>query len=484
MFHPKIIFRVIGYLLFLEALAITSCLGLSLYGGESIVMAYVWTLLILLGAGALLLYLGRGAKKGVSRKDSYVVVTLCWLIFPAFAALPFYFSGYMSSMTDAFFEAVSGFTTTGASVIDNLEEYPPSLLFWRSLTQWIGGLGIVFFTVAVMPVFGKGNMPLLAAESVGPIRTKLHPQVAVTSRWILMIYLCLTVASVVSLELAGMNLFDAVCHSMAAVSTGGFSTKQASIAAYQSPSIEYVVTLFMFLGGTNFSLLYMLLIKRRPGELFKDGEFRTYLKIIVVFTFILSVGLFFTTSMNVEEAFRNAIFQVVTILTTTGFCTLDYMTWMPLLWLMVSFLMYLGACTGSTTGGIKCVRIRLLGRIIANEFKKIMHPNLIAPVKLGNKVIQDRVMTSIVAFILIYLGVVAVGLTVNMAFGLNFIEAYGLSLTSVGNVGPGLGFFGPANTMSSLPDVLKWFSCFQMLVGRLEFFAVFVLFTQAFWKKQ
>ncbi|MBQ2855939.1 MAG: TrkH family potassium uptake protein [Bacteroidaceae bacterium] len=484
MFHPKIIFRVIGYLLFLEALAITSCLGLSLYGGESIVMAYVWILLILLGAGALLLYLGRGAKKGVSRKDSYVVVTLCWLIFPAFAALPFYFSGYMSSMTDAFFEAVSGFTTTGASVIDNLEEYPPSLLFWRSLTQWIGGLGIVFFTVAVMPVFGKGNMPLLAAESVGPIRTKLHPQVAVTSRWILMIYLCLTVASVVSLELAGMNLFDAVCHSMAAVSTGGFSTKQASIAAYQSPSIEYVVTLFMFLGGTNFSLLYMLLIKRRPGELFKDGEFRTYLKIIVVFTFILSVGLFFTTSMNVEEAFRNAIFQVVTILTTTGFCTLDYMTWMPLLWLMVSFLMYLGACTGSTTGGIKCVRIRLLGRIIANEFKKIMHPNLIAPVKLGNKVIQDRVMTSIVAFILIYLGVVAVGLTVNMAFGLNFIEAYGLSLTSVGNVGPGLGFFGPANTMSSLPDVLKWFSCFQMLVGRLEFFAVFVLFTQAFWKKQ
>ena len=484
MFHPKIIFRVIGYLLFLEALAITFCLGLSLYGGESIVMAYVWTLLILLGAGALLLYLGRGAKKGVSRKDSYVVVTLCWLIFPAFATLPFYFSGYMSSMTDAFFEAVSGFTTTGASVIDNLEEYPPSLLFWRSLTQWIGGLGIVFFTVAVMPVFGKGNMPLLAAESVGPIRTKLHPQVAVTSRWILMIYLCLTVASVVSLELAGMNLFDAVCHSMAAVSTGGFSTKQASIAAYQSPSIEYVVTLFMFLGGTNFSLLYMLLIKRRPGELFKDGEFRTYLKIIVVFTFILSVGLFFTTSMNVEEAFRNAIFQVVTILTTTGFCTLDYMTWMPLLWLMVSFLMYLGACTGSTTGGIKCVRIRLLGRIIANEFKKIMHPNLIAPVKLGNKVIQDRVMTSIVAFILIYLGVVAVGLTVNMAFGLNFIEAYGLSLTSVGNVGPGLGFFSPANTMSSLPDVLKWFSCFQMLVGRLEFFAVFVLFTQAFWKKQ
>ena len=484
MFHPNIICRIIGNLLLLEAIAISSCLGLSLYGGESIVMAYVWTLLILLGAGLLLVFKGRSVEKGVSRKDSYIVVTLCWLIFPAFAALPFYFSGYLPSMTDAFFEAVSGFTTTGASVIDNLEAYPPSLLFWRSLTQWIGGLGIVFFTVAVMPVFGKGNMPLLAAESVGPIRTKLHPQVAVTSRWILMVYFCLTIASVVALELAGMGFFDAVCHSMAAVSTGGFSTKQASIAAYQSPSIEYVITLFMFLGGMNFSLLYMLFFKGRPKELFKDGEFRTYLKIIFVFTFILSVGLFVSTSMDVEEAFRNAIFQVVTILTTTGFCTLDYMTWMPILWLMVSFLMYFGACTGSTTGGIKCVRIRLLGRIIANEFKKIMHPNLVAPVKLGDKVIQDRVMTSIVAFILIYLGTVAVGLTVNMAFGLDFIEAYGLSLTSVGNVGPGLGFYGPAHTMSSLPDVLKWFASFQMLIGRLEFFAMFVLFTRTFWKKQ
>ena len=484
MFHPNIICRIIGNLLLLEAIAVSSCLGLSLYGGESIVMAYVWTLLLLLGAGLLLVFKGRSVEKGVSRKDSYIVVTLCWLIFPAFAALPFYFSGYLPSMTDAFFEAVSGFTTTGASVIDNLEAYPPSLLFWRSLTQWIGGLGIVFFTVAVMPVFGKGNMPLLAAESVGPIRTKLHPQVAVTSRWILMVYFCLTIASVVALELAGMGFFDAVCHSMAAVSTGGFSTKQASIAAYQSPSIEYVITLFMFLGGMNFSLLYMLFFKGRPKELFKDGEFRTYLKIIFVFTFILSVGLFVSTSMDVEEAFRNAIFQVVTILTTTGFCTLDYMTWMPILWLMVSFLMYFGACTGSTTGGIKCVRIRLLGRIIANEFKKIMHPNLVAPVKLGDKVIQDRVMTSIVAFILIYLGTVAVGLTVNMAFGLDFIEAYGLSLTSVGNVGPGLGFYGPAHTMSSLPDVLKWFASFQMLIGRLEFFAMFVLFTRTFWKKQ
>lgn len=484
MFHPFIISRIIGLLLLLEAIAITFCLGFSLYGGESVVLCYVETLLILLGAGSLLVFLGRGAQKSVSRKDSYIVVTLCWLIFPAFAALPYYLSGYIPSLTNAWFEAVSGFTTTGASIIDNLEEFPASLLLWRSMTQWIGGLGIVFFTVAVLPVFGLGNMPLLAAEAVGPIRTKLHPQMAVTSRWILVIYVCLTLVSTISLQLAGMGFFDAICHSMAAVSTGGFSTRQASIAAFQSPAIEYVITMVMFLGGTNLSLLYLSFFKRRPRELFVDGEFRTYLRIVWVFTAILGVGLLTTTQMDVEESFRSAFFQVVTILTTTGFCTHDYMTWVPFLWLMVSFLMFFGACTGSTTGGIKCVRIHLLSKIISNEFKKIMHPNLIAPVKLGGRVIQDRVMTSIVAFILIYLGIVAVGLSVNMAFGLGFVEAFGLSITSVGNVGPALGFYGPAHTMSSLPEVLKWVSSFQMLIGRLEFFAVFVLFTPVFWKKR
>lgn len=483
MFHPFLIIKIIGFLLLLEALALLSCLGISIYGGESIVLAYVKVLLLLFGLGSLLVLVGRRAGNNVSKKDSYLVVTLCWLAFPAFAALPYWVSGYIPSVADAFFEAVSGFTTTGASIIDCLEEFPLSLLFWRSLTQWIGGLGIVFFTIAVLPVFGTGNMPLLSAESVGPIRTKLHPQVATATRWILCVYVCLTLAETVCLMLAGMNFFDAICHSMATISTGGFSTKQASLAAYHSPAIEYVVTLFMFLGGTNFSLLYLFLFKGQCKTLFADGEFRTYLKIVLSFTLIIFIGLFITMPMNLEEAFRNSIFQVVTILTTTGFCTLDYMTWTPLLWLFVSFLMFPGACTGSTTGAIKCVRIHLLGRIIGNEFKKIMHPNLVVPVKLGNKVISDRVMTSIVAFILIYMGVVALGLVVNMAFGLDFVDAYGLSLTSVGNVGPGLGFYGPAHTMSSLPDVLKWFSSFLMLVGRLEFFAVFILFTPTYWKK-
>ena len=329
-----------------------------------------------------------------------------------------------------------------------------------------------------------GNVPLLAAESVGPIRMKLHPQIAVTTRWILAVYIILTLAETICLMVAGMNLFEAVCHSMATVSTGGFSTRQASIAAFQSPAIEYIVTVFMFLGGTNLSLLYLSMIKGRPGKLLGDKEFRTYSFIVFMFVLLLTVGLLASEPMGIEEAFRISAFQTVTIITTTGFCMYDYMLWMPLLWLMVSLLMYIGACTGSTTGGIKCVRIRILGRIIGYEFKKMMHPNLVSPIKLGDKVIQERIVISIVAFILIYLLMIVLGMVVNMACGLDFLESYGLSLTSLGNVGPGLGYYGPANTMSSLPDVAKWFSCFQMLVGRLEFFAVFVLFTPAFWNER
>ena len=291
MFHPPIIFRIIGLLLLFEATALSGCMGLSLYYGERIVMAYIETLLCLIGSGLLLVMAGRKAKREISKKDGYIVVTLCWLIFSAFAGMPYYFSGYIPDVTDAFFEAVSGFTTTGASIIDNLEEFPYSLLFWRSMTQWIGGLGIVFFTVAILPFWGMGNVPLLAAESVGPIRMKLHPQIAVTTRWILAVYIILTLAETICLMVAGMNLFEAVCHSMATVSTGGFSTRQASIAAFQSPAIEYIVTVFMFLGGTNLSLLYLSMIKGRPGKLLGDKEFRTYSFIVFMFVLLLTVGL-------------------------------------------------------------------------------------------------------------------------------------------------------------------------------------------------
>jgi trk system potassium uptake protein TrkH len=268
------------------------------------------------------------------------------------------------------------------------------------------------------------------------------------------------------------------------MATGGFSNKQASIEAYNSPTIEYITTLFMFLGGTNFSLLYLTIFKGKFGELFRDSEFKCYANIILIATIGIMAGLLLTNSLNIEKAFRDSLFQTVATVTTTGFCTTDYMTWHPLLWLIISTLMYVGACSGSTTGAMKCVRVSILGRVMMNEFKRIVHPNAIIPVRMSHKIISAPVQSAILAFTVLYIGIVMVGVFVNMAFGLDFMEAYGLSVSCTGNIGPALGSYGPAFSMNALPDALKWFASFQMLVGRLEFLAVLLMLTPMFWKRQ
>lgn len=342
----------------------------------------------------------------------------------------------------------------------------------------------MFFTVAVFPVFGLGDINLFAAESVGPMRAKLHPRISVAARWILTIYIGLTIIATVSFYLAGMGKFDALCHAMSTVSTGGFSTKQASIATYNSPLIEYVVTLFMFLGGVNLSLLYLFFFKARFGDLLRDSEFRVYAGSVLLITILITVGLFFTTPMGVEESFRTSLFQVVSIQTTTGFATSNYVLWQPILWLMISAVMFLGACSGSTSGAMKCVRISILGRVMFNEFKRILHPNAVIPVRMSGKIVPSSVQSAILAYTVIYVATVVVGVFVNMTFGLDFLDAYGLSVTSVGNVGPALGHYGPMDSFSTLPALVKWFCSFQMLVGRLEFFAVLLLLMPAFWRRQ
>jgi len=352
------------------------------------------------------------------------------------------------------------------------------------MTHWIGGLGIVFFTVAILPIFGMGDIHLFAAEATGPIHGKLHPRISVTARWILTIYISLTIINAICLHVAGMNIIDSVCHAMSTMATGGFSNKQASIEGYQSPAIEYITILFMFLGGTNFSLLYLTIFKGKFGELLRDSEFKCYVNIILIATVGIMAGLLLTSVPNVEKAFRDSLFQTVSTVTTTGFCTTDYMEWHPLLWMTICTLMYVGACSGSTTGAMKCVRVAILGRVMINEFKRIVHPNAIIPVRMSHKIISAPVQSAILAFTVLYIGVVMVGVFVNMAFGLDFMEAYGLSVTYTGNNGPALGSFGPAFSMNALPDVLKWFASFQMLVGRLEFFAVLLMLTPMFWKRQ
>lgn len=482
MFHPRIILKIIGLLLYFEAFCLLGCIGVALYYSEIAIFTHLATLALLIGFGLLFSFLGQNSGRNISRKDGYIVVTLCWIVFSAFGCLPYFLSGEIPSFTDAFFETMSGFTTTGASIVDDVSALPRSLLFWRATTQWVGGLGIVFFTVAILPIFGLGDLHLFAAESTGPTRSKLHPKISVTARWILVIYISLTILCGVVLKFAGMDYFDSVCHAMSTLSTGGFSTRTGGIEAFNSPAIEYVLIVFMFLGGTNFSLLYLAFFKGRVGELYRDGEFRSYVKILFFFTAIIAVGLFCTSPLNGEEAFRTSLFQVISVQTTTGYNSVDYMQWIPVLWLLLLGVMFLGACSGSTTGGMKSIRIAILGRVMYNEFKRIVHPNAVIPVRMSRKSISSQVQSAILAFTVLYMGMVLIGVVVNMAFGLDFLDAAGVSATCVGNVGPGVGNFGPANSFSSLPDALKWFASFQMMVGRLEFFAVLLLFTPAFWR--
>ena len=281
-----------------------------------------------------------------------------------------------------------------------------------------------------------------------------------------------------------MGWFDAVCHAMSTIATGGFSTKQASIAAFNSPVIENVITFFMFVSGVNLSLLYLAIFKARPMTLFRDTEFKTYFSIAAGFSVVVGVGLFFTSDMGVAEALRVSLFQVVSLQTTTGFATANYAVWMPLLWLLLCALMFIGACSGSTSGAMKCARISILFKVMWNEFKRIVHPNAVIPVRMTGRIIPTAVQSAILAYTVIYIFMLVLGLFVNMAFGVDFLDAFSLSVASVGNVGPALGNYGPMDSFATLPAAVKWFSAFQMLVGRLEFFAVLLLLTPVFWRRR
>ena len=484
MFHPKVIFRIIGMLLFIEAAFLLSGVGVSLFYGENTVKPLLYSCGIIALTGALLVTLCKGGERSISRKDGYVVVTLCWVVFSLFGTLPYMLTGSIPGFTDAFFETMSGFTTTGATILQDIEALPKSILFWRMMTHWVGGLGIVFFTVAVFPIFGLNDINLFSAESVGPIRSKLHPRISVTARWILTIYVALTIFCTIALRMAGMGWFDAVCHAMSTIATGGFSTKQASIAAFNSPLIEYVITFFMFVSGVNLSLLYLAIFRWRPMALLRDTEFKTYFGVVAGFSLVIGVGLFFTTDLGVEGSLRASLFQVVAIQTTTGFATVNYAVWMPLLWLLLCALMFIGACSGSTSGAMKCARISILFKVMWNEFKRIVHPNAVIPVRMTGRIIPTAVQSAILAYTVIYIFMLVLGLFVNMAFGVDFLDAFSLSVASVGNVGPALGNYGPMDSFATLPAAVKWFSAFQMLVGRLEFFAVLLLLTPVFWRRR
>lgn len=481
--NRKMILRILGILLFMEAMMFLVCAGVSLCYGEADYIYFIYTTLINFAVGGLLLLLGKGAENRVTRRDGYCIVAFTWLLFTGFGMLPFYISGSIPSVTDAFFETMSGFTTTGATILDDIESLSHGMLFWRSFSQWIGGLGIVFFTIAVLPIFGVGNQVLFSAEATGVTHDKIHPKISVMAKWLWTVYSILTVLETILLMCGGMSLFDAVCHSFSTTATGGYSTKQNSVAAWNSPFIEYVVAIFMILSGVNFSLYFMCL-KGRCKQLLADDELRWFLTSILGVTLVITLSLVWHNHYEVETAFRKALFQVATAHTSCGFATDDYNTWAPFTWMLLVYAMVAGGCTGSTSGGVKSMRLMILARNVKNEFYRLMHPRAVLPVKVNRMTISQSTISTVTTFALFYIIMIFVGWSLLMCMGVGLTESLGVVVSSIGNVGPGLGAFGPAFSWSALPDMGKWLLSFMMLIGRLELFGVLLLLAPSFWEKR
>ena len=482
MINFKTIIRIIGILLLLETVMFLVCSSVSFYYRESDMLDFWKAGGITAGIGLLLAALGKGGERQLTRRDGYVLVSFAWVAFSLFGMLPFYIGGYIPDIADAFFETMSGFSSTGATILDDIESLPHGILFWRSMTQWIGGLGIIMFTIAVLPIFGVSGLQVFAAEASGPTHDKVHPRIGITAKWIWSIYTGITTLLVCLLMLGGMDWFDSICHAFATTGTGGFSTKQASVAYYNSPYIDYVISIFMFISGINFTLV-LLFVNRKFKKFISNAELKFYFSSVVFFTAVIAIALYYTSPMGMEESFRKSLFQVISLHTSTGFATDDYMQWSPVLWGLLTIIMLMGACAGSTTGGLKCIRMVILTKVSRNEFKHILHPNAILPVRINKQVISSSIVSTVLAFCFIYITIIVISTLLMMAMGVGAEESIGCVISSIGNMGPGLGETGPAYSWNALPDAAKWLLSLLMLLGRLELFTVLLLFTPDFWKR-
>ena len=470
----------IGLLLAFESILLLACCCVSIVYGERDLMSFIVSFAVCLSVSAILLVYGRRRKCAMSRNEGYIVVALSWVFFSVFGMVPYLWGGFIPNITDAFFETMSGFTTTGATILDNIESMPHGILFWRSLTQWIGGLGIVCFTIVLLPGFGASSQMLYLSEATGVTHNKLYPKTRVMARYIFMVYILLTAIESALLMAGGMGLFDAVCHSMTTTATGGFSTKQESIAYWHSPYMEYVVSIFMLLSAINFSL-YIVAFKSKWKKLREFVELKWFACSVGLLTLIISAVLFLNNGYSAEEAFRKSLFQVATCHTSCGFATDDYNLWPPFTWMLLIFAMLSGGCTGSTSGGVKNLRLIIIANCIRNQFRQILHPRAVLPVRVGG-LFDNKLLTMVLVFFAAYLSVAFIGWTLLMAFGVGFTEAMSTVISSMGNVGPGLGSFGPAFSWAALPDAAKWILSSLMLIGRLEIFGFLLIFYRSTWK--
>ena len=450
--------------------------------------------LLVIFFGWLFMTVSKKNERKINKRDAYFVVVLGWLVMIFSGMLPYVVTDSISSFSNIFFETMSGYTTTGSTIINDIDALPKSIIFWRSMTHWLGGMGIIVLAIAILPLLGIGGMQLFSAEAPGLTGDKIHPRISDTAKRLWLIYVGLTLLETILLKFAGMSLFDALNNSMSNIASGGFSTKNESIGFWNdSPLIQYIIIFFMFLAGTNFVLIYFGLTGKFK-KIFQDTEFKWYVSFISVFVIVSTIILFFNVNLSstevyhpevlgkFESSFRHSLFQVVALVTTTGFVTGDFVSWTPFLTMLFFGIMFMGGSSGSTSGGVKVLRHLILIKNGFLEFKRSLHPNAIFPLRHNNHVVGKPIIIHVLAFFILYLILFIIGAGVLSALGLDFASAIGGAASSLGNVGPALGSLGPTTNFDSLPEIGKYWCSFLMLVGRLELFTVLIFFTPYFWK--
>lgn len=483
MIHPQSIGYVLGQ--FLLGLAATMLIPIGFGALDDRAglepLGYAFGITLACGLGLMLLLKRPTAE--LNQREGLLMVVAIWVAVGVFGSLPFYFSPYFAGFTDAFFEAISGFSTTGATVLENVAVLPNALQFWRCFSHWIGGMGIVLLGVAILPLVGHGGMQLYRAEFSGAKSEKLKPRIQEAAFSLWKIYFALTIIQFAALRMAGMNAFEAMCHTFSTLGTGGFSTRTESIAAFQSPVIEYILIFFMLIAGMSFVQQYRLWVEGRPGTLFRDFEIRHYAAIIAITSILIAFIIGFDHGYGAEKAFRTGLFQVTSIMTTTGFATDDFGSWHPLPQLILLALMFVGGCTGSTAGGLKTSRIVLLSRVVDREFKRMVERRGVFAVRVGDTVVSEPTIQSLLNLVYLAFLVNFVSCLLLAAVGLDVLTAISAVAASMFNVGPGLGGVGPAENYGHLPVLAKWVLAGCMIAGRLEFYTVLVILTPAFWRK-
>ncbi len=456
-------------------------LGFSIYEKDGLSLLFILQMVGMVLFSLIVRFFARTPTE-LTIREGFLTVSISWITLSLFGAVPFMASGFIPDFTDAFFETMSGFTTTGATILKDIEALPKSLLVWRNMTQWLGGMGVIALAVAILPFLGAGGLQLFKAEVPGPIKEKISSRISETAKILWGVYLIFTFAEIILLMLGGLSFFESLCTTFGTLATGGFSPRNASIAAYASPYVHYIIILFMFIAGVNFSLHYWGL-KGRFNPYFANPEFRFFTGVtILAFVCIMAIR-FLHGETLAEDLFRSSLFQTVSIITTTGFVTQDYEKWPLVTRLVLLALMFIGGCTSSTGGGIKNVRIQVLLRFIGTEVRKIFQHHGVFPVKIGERPVSENVVSNIIAFIVLYLLIASFGVLFMAGLGLDLDTALGAVAATLGNVGPGIGTVGAVENYSHIPIVGKWGLSVLMLIGRLEIFTVLVIFTGHFWRR-